>query len=93
MGIWTVAMALAEMRRAEIFYLRYRRGSKHSAIWRLSERGVAPVTPKFLAVWLQERQVDHAHALAFSVLTLPFSDELPLLTDDVVELIDPRENA
>jgi hypothetical protein len=91
-GIWTVAMALAAMRRAGGFYLRYRHGSKCSVIWRLSERGVAPVSPWWLTTWLRERQVDNAATLATSVLALAFSDELPVLCDDVVDLIDPRKD-
>lgn len=90
MGIWTVAMVLTEMRREGIFFLRYRRGSTRSVIWRLSARGVAPVSPGWLTARLQELQVNNAKLLAASVLALSFSDELPFLCDDVVELIDAR---
>jgi hypothetical protein len=93
MGIWTIAMVLTEMRRLGGFYLRYRHGSKRSVIWRLSERGVAPVTPKWLTAWLQQRDVDNAQVLASGVLVLHFRDELPVLTDDIVVLIDPRKDA
>jgi hypothetical protein len=91
-GNWTVAMVITEMRRAGVFYLRHRHGSEHYVIWRLSERGVAPVSPWWLTTWLHERQVDGAATLAASVLALPWRDELPFLCDDVVQLIDPRKD-
>jgi hypothetical protein len=92
-SIWTIADALSAMRREGGFYLRYRHGSQLSVIWRLSERGVAPVTPWWLTTWLRERQVHNAATLAASVLALPWRDELPFLCDDVVDLIDPRKDA
>jgi hypothetical protein len=92
MGIWIVAMVISEMQRLGGFYLYQRRGLQ-PALWRLSERGVAPVTPKSLTAFLQEREVDNTQVLASSVLALSFSNELPHLFDDMIDLIDPRKSA
>jgi hypothetical protein len=75
------------MRRSGVFYAYECLGSRVRALWHLSERGMAPVTPAYLRKWLTEHvSSDVSPELLAAVLHADLS-EFTVVTDDTAALI------